>query len=219
MRKRIIALLTCVMLIAALCIVPDVDAGKSTFNITNQTRSVAVGKSFNIKLNGIKAKKVKWSSSKTSVATVSKNGVVTGVKKGKATITGKYKSIKFKIKVDVYKGDNGTCNLNDLTVKYKGTKTYTSDNEYLWAVTFTFSNKSEIPSYMAYEFYQTCYINNVEKDYEYENNYYTKVKNGASTDVTFEYLVKSGDNVELSLYYYNNDDEKVIFYETETKIK
>ena len=52
-------------------------------------------------MTGVKASSIKWKSSKPGVATVSKKGIVKGVKAGTANITGKYKSLKFTIKVKV----------------------------------------------------------------------------------------------------------------------
>lgn len=48
-------------------------------------KTVTVGKSFNLKLNGT-TKSVKWSSANPKIATVSKSGVVRAVKKGKTEI-------------------------------------------------------------------------------------------------------------------------------------
>lgn len=102
MRKKIVALLTCIIIIiSALCIVPISDAGSTAFNITNQTKTIEVGKTFQIKLNGVKANKIKWKSSNKSIATVSKTGTVKGLRNGKAKITGKYKDLKFVITVSV----------------------------------------------------------------------------------------------------------------------
>lgn len=102
MKKKIIILLTCIaMLVFVLCITYEADAGTSAFNLTTQSKSIAGGKSIALKINGIKSKKVKWKSSKPSVATVSKTGIVTGIKKGKTTITGKYRGIKFTVKITV----------------------------------------------------------------------------------------------------------------------
>lgn len=102
MKKKIIILLTSIaMLLFVLCITYDSDAGTSAFNLTTQSKSIAGGKSIALKINGVKSKKVKWKSSKPSVATVSKTGIVTGIKKGRATITGKYRGIKFTVKITV----------------------------------------------------------------------------------------------------------------------
>lgn len=102
MKKKIIILLTSIaMLLFVLCITYEADAGTSAFNLTTQSKSIAGGKSIALKINGVKSKKVKWKSSKPFVATVSKTGIVTGIKKGRATITGKYRGIKFTVKITV----------------------------------------------------------------------------------------------------------------------
>lgn len=66
-------------------------------------KTIEVGEKFTLKLKNATAKKVTWKSSKKSVAKVSSTGVVTGVKKGKATITATYKSKKYKCTVTVKK--------------------------------------------------------------------------------------------------------------------
>ena len=102
MKKRLIALLTCLTLAAIIiCFKFNTDAGSSVLNLTTQSKSIAGGKSITLKVNGIKSSKIKWKSSKPSVATVSKKGVVKGLKKGKATITGKYRGVKFTVKITV----------------------------------------------------------------------------------------------------------------------
>ncbi len=80
---------------------PVSDAGVSTFNITNQVKTISVGESFQIKLNGLKANSVKWKSSNKSIASVNKNGIVKGLKCGKTVIKGKYKGLSFNITVTV----------------------------------------------------------------------------------------------------------------------
>lgn len=54
-----------------------------------------------VKMGNKKVSGVKWSSSKKSVATVSKKGKVKAVSQGSAVITGKYKGKKYKCKVTV----------------------------------------------------------------------------------------------------------------------
>lgn len=70
----------------------------------NDKISVKAGKNETIKIKykgkTISGKDVKWKSSKTAVATV-KDGVVTGKKKGSATITAEYKGEQVKIRVKV----------------------------------------------------------------------------------------------------------------------
>ncbi len=68
--------------------------------------TITTGTTYTLKLldkkgKTISASKVKWSTSSKKIATVSKKGVVTGVKKGTATITATYKGKKYTCKVTV----------------------------------------------------------------------------------------------------------------------
>lgn len=210
MRKKLLSLLFVMVLVIGICFVPDVDAGTSTLNITNQTQAVNVGSSFSIKLNGIKAKRVKWSSSNTAVATVSKNGIVKGISKGKATITGKYKSIKFSIKVNVY-GDESYTD-NDLSFVFKSAKVTKRDGKKSWKITFTFTNKGSKGICFYDNYIIQAYNNDIECDPIYEENYYTKVRNGASVDVDFFVTAKSGDDIDFTISKYTKNYSKKIIY-------
>ncbi len=66
------------------------------------------GKSFTLKLNGVSSSKVKFTSSKKSVCTVSSKGVVKGIKAGSAKITAKYKVVSYKCKVKVLSTSSGS---------------------------------------------------------------------------------------------------------------
>lgn len=102
MGKKIVALLTILAIIFTVAIfTPDSNAGIQTLNLSKQTKEIKVGESFQLTMTGVKASSIKWKSSKPGVATVSKKGVVKGVKAGTTNITGKYKSLKFTIKVTV----------------------------------------------------------------------------------------------------------------------
>lgn len=102
MKKRIIALLTCIaVIISLICIVPESNAGIQSLNLSKQEKSIKVGESFQLTMSGIKASSIKWKSSKPGVATVSKKGIIKGIKAGTTNITGKYKNLKFTIKVIV----------------------------------------------------------------------------------------------------------------------
>lgn len=74
---------------------------KSQKRELNKTKlTLNKGKSFTLKLSNAKASKIKWSTSNKKIATV-KNGKVKALKKGKATITAKYKGKSYKCKVTV----------------------------------------------------------------------------------------------------------------------
>ncbi|WP_408071441.1 Ig-like domain-containing protein [Butyrivibrio sp. JL13D10] len=63
--------------------------------------SVKVGKTTKLKIKGTKGAKVKWSSSKKKIATVSNKGVVTGKKPGKTTIKAKVSGKTYKCQLSV----------------------------------------------------------------------------------------------------------------------
>lgn len=109
MGKKIVALLTILAIIftVAIC-TPDSNAGIQTLNLSKQTKEIKVGESFQLTMTGVKASSIKWKSSKPSVATINKKGVIKGVKVGTTNITGKYKSLKFTIKVVVKKKQDKT---------------------------------------------------------------------------------------------------------------
>ena len=84
-----------------MCLAVDttsVSAAKIKLNKTKLT--LTQGKKYRLKIKGTK-KKVKWSSTKKSVATVNKKGVVTAKKKGTAYIKAKVGKKTYKCKVTV----------------------------------------------------------------------------------------------------------------------
>ena len=101
MKKKILFTLCLCVLALSVFISNQSDAGSTTLNLTSDSYTLSQGKTLQLKINGVKAKKVKWKSSNKKVATVSKNGTVKAVKSGKATISGKYKGITFKTNITV----------------------------------------------------------------------------------------------------------------------
>ncbi len=76
-----------------------------TVNVINQKLSstkltLKKGKTFDLDLNGA-VSKVTWKSSKPKVASVNKNGLVKGIKKGQAVITAKHAGVTYKCTVTV----------------------------------------------------------------------------------------------------------------------
>ena len=67
-----------------------------------KTKTLVVAQTVTLKIPG-KTKGIKWTSSKKSVATVSKKGVVTARKAGKTVITGKAGKTSYKCKITVKK--------------------------------------------------------------------------------------------------------------------
>lgn len=105
MKKSVSKLVTALLLALAICVTgvigneASVDA-KTKVKISNTRITLTVGQSKTLKVKGTK-KKPKWSSSKKSVATVSKKGKVVAKKAGNATITAKIGKKKYKCKVTV----------------------------------------------------------------------------------------------------------------------
>ena len=98
--KKASVLLTTFLLVV-MCLAVDttsVSAAKIKLNKTKLT--LTQGKKYRLKIKGTK-KKVKWSSTKKSVATVNKKGVVTAKKKGTAYIKAKVGKKTYKCKVTV----------------------------------------------------------------------------------------------------------------------
>lgn len=98
----VVACLVAAMGFAACFATPNKAYAASKVKLNKTSATLLVGKSTTLKLGGAKASKVKWSSSKRSVATV-KNGKVKAKKTGATTITAKYKGKKYKCKVVVRK--------------------------------------------------------------------------------------------------------------------
>jgi flavodoxin len=101
--KRMLAVVFAMLFVVGQLATTAVDvsaaAKKKTLNATKVT--MTVGKTKQLKVSNISAGKVKWSSSKKSVATVSKTGKVTAKKTGKTTITAKFSGKSLKCKVTV----------------------------------------------------------------------------------------------------------------------
>lgn len=117
--KTTAILLTLVLCVTSIISVADVGVVSSSAKVSKTTASakkkakkirlnkkkktMRAGQTFKLKLKNAKVKKVKWSSSKKKVATVSKKGRVKALKKGKVTITARYKGKKYKCKITVKK--------------------------------------------------------------------------------------------------------------------
>lgn len=90
--------------------------------ISKTSLSLDVKKTATLKVSGTK-QKVKWSSNKTSVATVSSSGKVTAKKAGTATITAKVGTKKYTCKVTVKSASSSALSSN-----YKKLKNYIKSN-------------------------------------------------------------------------------------------
>ena len=91
-------ILLCFSMLCLSLFCTDVEAAGPKLNMKKAT--IYVGKTVKLKVKNTK-KKIKWSSSKKSVATVSKKGVVKGKKAGTSTIKAKVENKTYKCKVTV----------------------------------------------------------------------------------------------------------------------
>lgn len=80
------------------------------FALNKKKLTLETGKTYTLKLNHAKAKKVKWTSSDKKIASVSGKGKIKAKKKGKVTITAKYKKKKYECRVTVKKSANVESN-------------------------------------------------------------------------------------------------------------
>ena len=98
--KRIGVLLTTFLLIVMCLAVDTTTVSAAKIKLSKTKITLTQGKKYRLKVKGTK-KKVKWSSTKKSVATVNKKGVVTAKKKGTAYIKAKVGKKTYKCKVTV----------------------------------------------------------------------------------------------------------------------
>ena len=94
-----------IAIIAVFCMVLSaIPVQAASPSINKKSATIYVNTSINLKINNNK-KKVSWSSSNKSIATVTSSGKVTGKKVGTATITGKVGSKKYICKITVRKSN------------------------------------------------------------------------------------------------------------------
>ena len=97
--KRLLALISAVILMTTL-LIPAFQASAASVKLNKTKIVLVVGQTYNLKVSGTK-KTPKWSSSNKKIVSVTKKGVVKGLKKGTATITAKIGKKKYKCKVTV----------------------------------------------------------------------------------------------------------------------
>lgn len=113
MQNRRRGIKTLLVLFAVLAVIWGVPADASAAKLSSYNMSVYVGNSATLTVSGAKVKS--WSSSKTTVATVNKKGVVRGIKKGRCKI---YANLK--------NGKTLTCTMNVRSNTYS---TYLSNTQ------------------------------------------------------------------------------------------
>lgn len=109
MKKKLIFFT--LFLAVTMLIVPVSSEAAKRVKLNKKSVSLYEGKSIKLKVSGTKAK-VKWSSNKKSVATVTSKGKVTARKKGIAKITAKVSGKKYTCKVTVKKKRASNKNSN-----------------------------------------------------------------------------------------------------------
>ena len=105
------------------------DAEAASRRLSRQSVTIVQGKTTQITMKGVSAKKVKWYSSNKKIATVSK-GKITAVKGGKTTVTARVGSRRYRCKVTVMSlnatkvtlAKGGTCVLKVKNGKTLATK-------------------------------------------------------------------------------------------------
>ena len=115
MKKRLSVLMAIVILFVSTFATPSVLAEGAPKGITlsKTVKTVYIGQNYKLKVTAVTPKSahksVTWKSSNTKIATVSKEGVVKGIKKGTVTITAtstKNKRIKATCKINIRKLEN-----------------------------------------------------------------------------------------------------------------
>ncbi len=104
--KKLFCAIVAVMLACALL---SVTANAAGIGLNKKAVTLSIGKTYNLKVTGTRAR-VKWTSSKTSVATVSAKGVVKAKAPGQATIRAKVNRRTYSCKVTV----NANANVKGL---------------------------------------------------------------------------------------------------------
>ena len=94
----------------------SVNVSAATVKLNKSKKTIYVGETFTLTLkNAPSDAKITWKSSKKSVATVDKTGVVTAKKNGKTTITAKYGKKTYKCKITVKKKSVSTGTVTDFS--------------------------------------------------------------------------------------------------------
>lgn len=206
MKKRLLLIFPiivfCVMIFAR-----QTDAGYPTLNLTNDTKIISAGQKTQLKVGGVKASKIKWTTSNKNVAAVSKKGVVTGVSTGKATVKGKYRGVEFKVKFIVVE-DNKIY--NKLLCKDKNIAVYLKEIKDGFAY-LEVRNNSDVD----FIFYNNYFVINGET--YYDMSIYDTIYAGLSRTLkVFRYDEKynedncgfSAGNIKAQFEYYGYDKKE-----------
>lgn len=173
--KRILNCKKCIGIAMILAMIAGLVPAETTMAakkvaISKKTVTLTAGKQTALKLKNIKKSKrnkVKWISSKKSVATVNKSGKVTAKKKGTAKITAKYAGKKYTCKVTVkakaakkktpvVKKEDGFTKLVNY-LQEKGNKNIDDDGSPYYTITSNYPGDIEMVGIILYD-PKTSYI-------------------------------------------------------------
>ncbi|MBQ6362019.1 MAG: Ig-like domain-containing protein [Lachnospiraceae bacterium] len=123
--KRILSLIMAAVLLLG-PVLPASAAAK--YKLNKSKASIEIGETIELKIteNGETVSGVTWKSSAPSVAEVDKNGMVTGIAAGEASVTGTFNGVKYKCAVTVTAQTDGTVKrytvlILDNSTRMKGT--------------------------------------------------------------------------------------------------
>jgi transglutaminase/protease-like cytokinesis protein 3 len=199
-----IAVVTCFALLVGSVDLGNYDAEAKVTYI--KSLKIASGNSYTLTIKGKKGK-VKWSTSKKSVASINSKGKVTAKKKGKCTISGKISGKTYKTSVTVY-SSSGSVKLTNTAAGGDGSTSISGSmsatlskvgtaiaNRYT-TINVTINSAVSASSYTSKLFSATAgYVN--DYDYLSMSSYaYSAVSNGSTTTIkyTIKYRVTSSYN-------------------------
>lgn len=114
-KKGIAGFMTAVMLTGIITVAQPGVPAEAAAKISKTKATICTGETLQLTLSG--SKKVKWKSSKKSIASVDKNGLVTGKKKGNCVVTAKSGGKNYSCKLTVKKLSKSYATINGKKVK------------------------------------------------------------------------------------------------------
>lgn len=134
LKKLSILLLTIIIIFSMTC-------SASAASINKKKVTLYTGQTVQLKVSGT-TKKIKWTSSNKSVATVTSKGKVSAKKKGQATIIAKIGSKKYTCKITVNIKSKNVYELSNCKYQYVSSKIVTYRGHTFLKSVFDFTNKS-----------------------------------------------------------------------------
>lgn len=192
--RKIAALLLMAVMVAGMLAVPggNVQAAKKKVQLSKKKVTLEVGKKVTLKLkNAPKKKKITWSSNKKKIASVSKKGVVTAKKAGKANITAKVSGKNYVCKVTVKKKTSDNIVLKN--TKGKNAKDVAALKKIMLEQDRTYFFKEDLDSSV----------------YEWDSNgrlvgLYWHPKDDNDSDILYKYKLTGGTVSSAGWYMYDS---------------